>query len=155
MPYTSIPAFTTTPSRLSSPTTFSTDMDTFLSQMASRVSAMNANGTYWDDLANTIQAQAAAAAAGVNVAVWVTGTTYAIGDVRYSPITFYAYRRKTAGAGATDPSADTTNWALVSGSGDVSQTGAQTLTNKTISFANNTLTGVASTAFAIAAAVAL
>lgn len=45
--------------------------------------------------------------------VWVSGTTYAIGDARYSPITFLTYRRKTSGAGTTDPSLDSTNWELV------------------------------------------
>lgn len=46
-------------------------------------------------------------------AVWVTGTTYAVGDLRYSPVDFQTYRRKTAGAGAIDPSLDTTNWAFM------------------------------------------
>ena len=53
----------------------------------------------------------AAAAAGSSATAWVSGTTYAIGDVRWSPITLQSYRRKTAGAGTTDPSADATNWA--------------------------------------------
>ena len=55
-----------------------------------------------------------AAIASVNMTKWISGTTYAIGDVTWSPITFYAYRRKTAGAGTTDPSADATNWAFLS-----------------------------------------
>jgi hypothetical protein len=55
---------------------------------------------------------AQAAAAGVGAALWVSGTTYAIGDVRRSPATFFPYRRLTNGAGTTDPSADATNWAL-------------------------------------------
>jgi hypothetical protein len=49
-------------------------------------------------------------AIGANAAAWVSGTTYAIGDVVYSPIDYQDYRRKTDGAGTTDPSADTTNW---------------------------------------------
>lgn len=56
-------------------------------------------------------ASATAAASASGATVWVSGTTYAIGDVRWSPITYRAYRRKTAGAGTTDPSADSTNWA--------------------------------------------
>ncbi len=48
----------------------------------------------------------------VTVAVWVSGTTYAVGNVVYSPIDFKNYRRKTNGAGTTDPSADSTNWAV-------------------------------------------
>lgn len=56
-------------------------------------------------------AQAASAAAGA--AVWVSGTTYAAGIVVWSPLNYLVYRRKTAGAGTTDPSADSTNWALL------------------------------------------
>lgn len=59
-------------------------------------------------------AQAAATSAGA--VIWVSGTTYAIGDVRWSPVTRFVYRRITAGAGTTDPSADATNWALASSS---------------------------------------
>ena len=55
-------------------------------------------------------ASASATAAGATI--WVSGTTYAIGDVRWSPATRYSYRRITNGAGTTDPSADPTNWTL-------------------------------------------
>jgi hypothetical protein len=41
---------------------------------------------------------------------WVTGTTYAVGVVVFSPTDYQYYMRKTAGAGATDPVTDTTNW---------------------------------------------
>lgn len=53
---------------------------------------------------------AAAAIALVGAEAWVSGTTYAIGDSVYSPIDMQTYRRKTNGAGTTDPSADSTNW---------------------------------------------
>lgn len=43
--------------------------------------------------------------------LWVSGTTYAIGNLVYSPANFANYRRKTSGAGTTDPSLDATNWA--------------------------------------------
>jgi hypothetical protein len=56
---------------------------------------------------------ALAAAISAGAAAWVSGTTYAIGDVRYSLITLRVYRRLTNGAGATDPSADGTNWKSV------------------------------------------
>lgn len=62
-------------------------------------------------------ASASAAAAGAGAAIWVSGTTYAIGDVRWSPVTRYVYRRITAGAGTTDPSADATNWVVASSGG--------------------------------------
>lgn len=55
-----------------------------------------------------------AAATSAGASIWVTGTTYAIGDVRWSPANGRIYRRRTAGAGATDPSLDPTNWMLVS-----------------------------------------
>jgi hypothetical protein len=58
------------------------------------------------------QASAQAAAASAGASIWVTGTTYALGDVRWSPVTRLTYRRTVAGAGTTDPSADSTNWAL-------------------------------------------
>lgn len=53
----------------------------------------------------------AAAAAGATI--WVSGTTYAIGNARFSPVNFLTYRRKTAGAGTVDPSLDATNWAVL------------------------------------------
>ncbi len=47
--------------------------------------------------------------------LWVTGTTYPVGKVVISPVDFCYYVRKVAGAGATDPSADTTNWQNTNG----------------------------------------
>jgi hypothetical protein len=83
---------------------------------------------------STQEAQSAALAAtsAANASIWVSGQTYEIGVVRFSPINFLSYRRKTAGAGTTDPSLDATNWAQVAGTGDVSITGTQILTNKTL-----------------------
>lgn len=59
-----------------------------------------------------IDAQTAAsnAAATADVTKWISGTTYTEGDNVWSPIDFKTYRRKTTGAGTTDPSADSTNW---------------------------------------------
>jgi hypothetical protein len=54
---------------------------------------------------------AAAAAAAMGAIDWVSGTTYAIGDKRRSPADGRVYERRTEGAGTTDPSADSTNWA--------------------------------------------
>jgi len=53
---------------------------------------------------------ASAAAANTNAPLWVSGTTYAAGALVYSALTGRTYRRKTAGSGTTDPSADTANW---------------------------------------------
>lgn len=47
---------------------------------------------------------------GATPKIWVTGTTYAAGKVVWSPTDYQYYMRKTAGAGATDPASDTTNW---------------------------------------------
>lgn len=44
--------------------------------------------------------------------MWVSGQNYTKGQVRWSPIDFMDYRRKTDGGGTTDPSIDTTNWVL-------------------------------------------
>lgn len=41
---------------------------------------------------------------------WVSGTTYAIGDLRIRTQTHRVYKRKTAGAGTTPPESDPTNW---------------------------------------------
>lgn len=43
--------------------------------------------------------------------VWVSGTNYTTGQVRWSPADFGSYRRKTNGGGTIDPSNDPTNWA--------------------------------------------
>lgn len=65
-------------------------------------------------------AEQAAAAAGA--ILWVSGTTYAVGDTRISPANLQAYRRKTNGAGTTDPASDTTNWTRVVIAGFTRQT---------------------------------
>ena len=49
----------------------------------------------------------------ISMEPWVSGTSYSIGAVRWSPIDYQPYRRKVAGAGTTDPSVDTANWAVV------------------------------------------
>lgn len=56
-----------------------------------------------------INAQAAADSAGATA--WVSGATYAVGDRRWSLLNGQVYRRRTAGAGTTDPRDDPTNWA--------------------------------------------
>lgn len=47
---------------------------------------------------------------GGQILYWVSGTTYAQGDVRRSPTDHQIYCRIVAGAGATDPASDSTNW---------------------------------------------
>ena len=63
--------------------------------------------------ANSATASAGSATAAENFSnavEWVSGTTYAVGIVAWSPINYLPYRRIIAGAGTTDPSADSTNW---------------------------------------------
>lgn len=118
---------------------FATRADTFLGELPTfgteANTLANAVNTYANNAAaseTNAAASAAGAVAASGVSIWISGTTYAIGNVRFSPINFLSYRRKTAGAGTTDPSADSTNWALVAGTGDVTTTATQTLSNKTL-----------------------
>ena len=53
---------------------------------------------------------AEAALATSAVPPFVSGQTVAVGDVRYSPLSFETYRAKTAGVRTTDPSVDDANW---------------------------------------------
>ncbi len=81
---------------------------------------------------------------------WVSGTTYALDRVVRSPISQHYYVRIVAGAGTTDPSADTTNWARIGPGGRKSiQEGsivispsddAETATVSAVVMANRTLT---------------
>ena len=99
MPITPLP---TPPSR-QSPGTFATLADAFLAALVTFVTETNATA---DDI-NAASGFVGAAMA----AKWVSGTAYADGVLVWSPITRLTYRRKGAGAGTTDPSADTANWA--------------------------------------------
>lgn len=62
--------------------------------------------------ADAAATSAAAAAATSTAQNWVSGTTYAVGNVRRSLIDGLPYQRTTAGAGTTDPRDDAANWVL-------------------------------------------
>ncbi len=62
--------------------------------------------------AAVLQAQAAA-----NVDEWVSGTSYTEGNCVWSPTDHQTYRRKVTGGGTTDPSADSTNWQIITSNG--------------------------------------
>ena len=133
-----ITALSTPPSR-NDPANFASRADMFLAELPTFAAEanilqadVNAKQTAAANSAANALASENAANAASNSSVWVSGTTYAIGNVRYSPINFLSYRRKTAGAGTTDPSADSTNWQLLNGTGNVDLTSTQTLYNKTI-----------------------
>ena len=98
---------------------------TFPNAIAAFATQVNIVGSQCDADAVTAAASTAmlnAAIATVGATKWVSGTTYAIGDVRWSPIDYLAYRRKTAGAGTSDPSADAANWAAQSSALSIGET---------------------------------
>lgn len=106
-----ITALPTPPTRSDS-ANFSTRADAFLAALPTFQAEMNVDSAAVGANATLASTSATNAAASANAPIWVSGTTYAIGDVRWSPATRFTYRRITAGAGTTDPSADPTNWAL-------------------------------------------
>lgn len=62
------------------------------------------------DNAMVADSAATTAVAATSVTKWISGTSYADGQVVWSPANYHSYRRKGAGAGTTDPSADRVNW---------------------------------------------
>lgn len=124
-----------TPPSRDDPANFPARADSFLGALPDFATEANALATQANADAASAAASAAAALATSNATKWVSGTTYAEGDVVWSPSTYLIYRRKTAGAGTTDPASDSTNWASAVGTGDVTLTGTQTLTNKTLNSA--------------------
>ena len=123
---TAITALPAAPST-AAPSTFSSLADAFIAALAtlrtetnsiSTVNYNNAVDAYNNAVAGAASAAAAAASsvaatAAANVTKWVSGTTYAQGAGVWSPANYQSYRRKVAGAGTTDPSLDTANWALL------------------------------------------
>ncbi len=93
--------------------------DTFNDELAALADNMYDNAVDAQSSATAAEAAEANALNSANLAIaaagatmWVSGTTYAIGDKRESPANGRIYRRLTVGAGTTDPSADATNWAI-------------------------------------------
>lgn len=134
MPAPTITPLPTPPSRSTDPTNFAIEADAFVAALPDFATEANAQASYLDGLAtavdgdataaaasaaaaltseNNAEAAAAAAAASADVVLWVSGTTYAIGNNVFSPINYQTYRRKTNGAGTTDPSLDSTNWEIL------------------------------------------
>lgn len=129
-PITALP----TPPQRSDPANFAARGDAFMSALPTLTTETNAistvnynNAVITETKANESAASAASAltyknaaqqsaidaAAVAGATQWISGTTYSIGNVVWSPLTYLNYRRKTAGAGTTDPSLDTANWALL------------------------------------------
>lgn len=113
-----------TPPSTASPSNFDVLADAFLGRFPSFQVELNAQkaNVYANSVAaynNALQTAIDAASTAANAAIasamagailWVSGTTYAIGDRRFSPMNGFTYRRTTVGAGTTDPSLDNTNW---------------------------------------------
>jgi hypothetical protein len=98
------------------------------------IDGTNYSAKYWADEADTFAseaaASAAAASASANVTQWSSGATYAAGANVWSPIDFQTYRNKTGTNTSTDPSADSTNWEIISTS--VTLATGQTLSQKNL-----------------------
>lgn len=90
-----------------------TEMETNRALTQTGATTATAQATAAAVSATAAQQSAVVAASAAGSAIWVSATTYAVGAVVYSPLTLLTYRRRTAGAGTTDPSLDPTNWDLV------------------------------------------
>lgn len=120
MPITPLP--TPAPSR-ADPANFAARGDAFLGALPTfAIEAEQARVEVNENAAAALASQNAATAA-TGVIAWVSGTTYAVGTVRFDTTNFLSYRRTTAGAGTTRPGLDGVNWVQVSGTGNVTLNG--------------------------------
>lgn len=101
--------------------TFKILVDAFLTWMALVVPqlsdiALNVYNNALDCYNNAVAAAASAAnAAGIaGATVWVSGTAYAAGVSKFSPLNFKTYRSRAPVTSAVDPASDPTNWELLS-----------------------------------------
>jgi hypothetical protein len=117
-PLPSAPETTDTPQQFNSKEfAWVQSLDTFVTEANAQATTVNSDASSASSSASTATtkaaeaaASAAAAAQTANVTLWVSGTTYAVGDNVFSPVTFQTYRSKSAFTSTTDPSADDTNW---------------------------------------------
>ena len=81
---------------------------------AANATAASGSASAASTSASNAATSAAAAGTAAGAPVWASGT-FAFGDARWSPLNRLVYRYITVGggAGATDPSLDATNWALL------------------------------------------
>jgi hypothetical protein len=125
MPLSAPPSQTTppTPPQRSDPANFAVRGDGFLAWIVTWFNELLLLIPWIRDAAAICESAAQA----VNVSEWISGTTYAVGENRFDPVTFLTYRRKTAGAGTTRPGLDGTNWQLLTSFGDVDSVSDQTI----------------------------
>jgi len=97
---------TARPNRTMGRSNFVSEMNSFFDQVPDAFSDLAVAQAQIDAAVVTVTS-------GLSAGLWVSGTTYAIGDKRFSPATGLLYLRITAGAGTTDPSADTANWRVL------------------------------------------
>jgi hypothetical protein len=117
-PLPAAPETTDTPQQFNSKAfAFVQALDGFVTEANAQATTINSNATNSTTSANTATTKASEASASANAAavtadvtLWVSGTTYSIGDNVFSPITLETYRSKSAFTSTTDPSADDTNW---------------------------------------------
>lgn len=121
---------------------YNTAMNRFIDELTPY--AEGANTLAAEAEANAARAEAAAAE--VANTVWVSGTPYTAGQVRYSPVDFLSYRRKTDGAGTTDPSQDPTNWELQTSTSVGGADTTSSATDITLTFTSGRLQIIAMTA---------
>lgn len=126
MPTPSIDELPPAPAPTDSRSAFSAKSFTFFGYMSTLRTQINAVVAWIADQvlavasgsASAVAAQIAAEAAAANasatagVTKWVSGTTYTDGATVWSPINSVTYRRRSTGAGTTDPSLDPVNWAI-------------------------------------------
>ena len=124
MPITPFPA---TPPSTSDPANFDARGDALLGHLPVFVADANAlqedvnakavivsaNALAAQQASNAAQQAVVDAAAAAGATKWIPGDAYTQGAVVWSPANYLNYRRKVAGAGATDPSLDAANWALM------------------------------------------
>jgi hypothetical protein len=70
---------------------------------------------YWDTSANTLGTDRAVPLTAVlGGTLWVSGTSYVVGNKVYSPVNYRSYECIVNVSGTTDPSADAANWTQIS-----------------------------------------
>jgi hypothetical protein len=145
MAYPPISNLPSPPSR-QDPANFTGEADAFLGALPTFQTQVNAAGTYIDGVGTAVDADATAAAASastaqaaattavnaVDASEWTSGGSFTKGDVVWSGVDFGTYRAILTHTGvATDPSADATNWVLISSPVKASQAEAEAGTDNT------------------------